>query len=196
MKQSIALLATLACAQATKLSSRVKFISIPSFDDITDVFDDGIDIIGDGLTDFGDIIVDGYDITVGGLEDLGEMTIDGFNAGVDFVVEDVGDFIVEDIGDFVVEDIGDFVVEDIGDFVVDDVGSFVVDDVGGFVVDDIGGGFTDAWDWASNDGNWAAFGKTMLAGGKLFFEGDFDGAGDVWGNDELYTEKFWNDLED
>ena len=36
----------------------------------------------------------------------------------------------------------------------------------------------------------------MMMGGKLFFEGDFDGAGDVWGNDEMYTGEFWDDLEE
>ena len=39
-------------------------------------------------------------------------------------------------------------------------------------------------------------GKTLLEGTKLVFEGDFDGAGEMWGNDEHYTEEFWKELED
>merc|ERR1711978_478857 len=71
-----------------------------------------------------------------------------------------------------------------------------LNEIGDFVVDDIGGAFTDAYDWASNEGNWAALGKTLLEGTKLVFEGDFDGAAEMWGNDEHYTEEFWKELED
>ena len=201
MKQSTTLLATLATAQAIKLSSKAKFIpgldipDIPIISDIPDVLGDGIDIMGQGLNEVGDIVVDGYDITMGGLEDIGKISYDGLT--------DLGDITYDGLAPIGqgLYDLPELTVEgfDAGiDFVGTQGSEFVnvmEDDVGGFIVDDIGGGFTDAYDWASNDGNWEAFGKTFLAGGKLFFEGDFDGAGQVWGNDEHYTEKFWDDLD-
>ena len=73
--------------------------------------------------------------------------------------------------------------------------SFVADDDGSLVVDDSGKGSRDAQDWDSKDGNWEVFGEAMLAGGKLFLE-RLDGAGDVLGNEDLYKENFWNDLEE
>ena len=177
MKQSTALLATLACAQATKLSSKSKqWYSFDWVNDIPDVLDDGLDYLDQGL----------------------DYTISGLDTALDYTVEGLGDFAeythLDDAWDYTVDGLEttyDWTVEGLDDLGVTD---FVEDDLGGFF-GDIGDGLVDAWDWASNDGNWEAFGKTMLAGGSAFFKGDFDTAGDIWGNDEMYTEKFWNDLD-
>ena len=176
MKQSATLGATLACAQAIQLSSKAEIIPIPSFDipdipivsDIPDVVNDGIDYIDTGLTDFGDIVIDGIDVTIGGIEDMGTLIYDD-------VLEPTGTFTYDELtylgtGFYgVTTELVGFDHDDVADFVVDDVGSFVIDDVGSFVVDDIGGVVTDTYDWASNGGNWEAFGKTLLAGYSLYF---------------------------
>ena len=207
MKQSTALLATLACAQATKLSSKSKFISFDWVNDIPDVLDDGLDYLDQGL----DYTISGLDTaldyTVGGLEDFAEMThlddafdytVGGLDTALDYTVEGLGDFAeythLDDAWDYTVDGLEtgyEWTADGLDDLGVTD---FVEDDLGGFF-GDIGDGLVDAWDWASNDGNWEAFGKTMLAGGSAFFKGDFDTAGDIWGNDDMYTEKFWNDLD-
>ena len=200
MKQQTTLLATIATASAIKLSSKMDFFGIdipdiPGVPDIPDILGDGVEIMGDGLDDFGDMMEDGYNITKEGLEDIGNTTYDGLNNigestlnGLDTIGEEL-----YDVGESTYDglQIGTDFVETQGS----EIGNFVEDDVGGFVVDDIGGSFTDAYDWTSSEGNWEAFGKTLLAGGALVFEGDFDGAYDVLSNEELYTEEFWDDLE-
>ena len=182
MKQSTTLGATLACAQAIQLSSKAEFIPMPSgipdipiVSDIPDVVNDGIDYIDTGLTDFGDIVIDGIDVTIGGIEDIGIGIEDMGTLIYDDVLEPTGTFTYDELtylgtGFYdVTTDFVGFDHDDVADFVVDDAGSFVIDDVGGFVVDDIGGVVTDTYDWASSEGNWEAFGKTILGGYSLYF---------------------------
>ena len=203
MKQSTTLGATLACAQAIKLSSRAEIIpglpsfptipDIPIISDIPDVVNVGIDYIDTGITDFGDLVIDGIDVTIGALE----PTVTSINADLIDFGELVYDDAIEPIGDM-----GEIIFEPIGpefdhvtDFVVDDIGSVVIDDVGGFIVDDYMGAMDDVYDWTTSKGNWEALGKTVLIGYKHYFDGDFEGAAEVWLNEEHYTEEFWDQLE-
>ena len=203
MKQSITLGVTLACAQAIQLSSKAEVIpGIPSFDfpdipiisDIPDVLNEGIDFIDTGLTDFGDIVIDGIDVTIGSLEPTVTLINEEFTDLGEIVFED-GLEPIGEMGEIIFEVHIEPGFDKFADFVVDDVGDFVIDDVGGFVVDDIGGVVTDTYDWASSDGNWEAFGKTVLGGYKLYFKGDFDGAAHMWLNEEHYTEEYWDQLD-
>ena len=216
MKQSTTLGATLACAQAIKLSSKAKFFSIPDIpgipgipnipdipvvSDIPDAFNSGIDYIGTGFADFGDIVMPGIDIITDFGTDVGTIIyddvlvpvtdplIDPVNTGLDFVAD--GSAVIYDN---MTEAVG-LDHDDVADFVVNDVGSVVVDDVGGFVVD-LGEAYVEIYDWMGGEGNWEAFGKVLLISTDALLSEDYDKAIETMGTPDLYTEEYWNELEE
>ena len=62
------------------------------------------------------------------------------------------------------------------------------------VVDLIASGdlFTEGYNWAADGSNWEAFGKVMLGTGMSLIHGDFDKAGNLITNWDLYEGKNWD----
>jgi len=165
------------CALAIKLTSKAEFIpgldlpDIPIISDIPNVIDDGLDIVGSGLEDFGDIMLDGIDITLEGLDEIGTFYYDGLSDIGELTLEgldEMGEGLI-DIGEITYEgfDIGTEYLAGAAYYAGSDIGSFFEDDLGDFIVDDIGGGLEDTWNWVSDGENWEAAGKTLGAGSVL-----------------------------
>ena len=62
------------------------------------------------------------------------------------------------------------------------------------VVDLIASGdlFTEGYNWMADGSNWEAFGKVMLGTGMSLIHGDFDKAGNLITNWDLYEGKNWD----
>ena len=56
-------------------------------------------------------------------------------------------------------------------------------------------GLEDGFDWVTNGDNWEALGKTLGTGALLALSGDFDAAGDLLGNEDLYTGEGYDEIE-
>ena len=53
----------------------------------------------------------------------------------------------------------------------------------------------DLVDWVADGDNWGALGKTLGTGALLALSGDFEAAGDLLGNEDLYTGEGYDEIE-
>ena len=53
----------------------------------------------------------------------------------------------------------------------------------------------DGFDWIADGDNWGALGKTLGTGALLALTGDFEAAGDLLGNEDLYTGEGYDQIE-
>ena len=107
---------------------------------------------------------------------------------------------LDDVGDAFTDFGNGFVdtFEDIGNGIGnawDDTMDWFGGDFTDFWVDDVGGAFDDAWGWASDGGNWEAFGTTLAGGTVALLTGNPDDALAMWGNADHYTADYWDGVE-
>ena len=217
--------AVLAIARAIELQTETELIpsfSLPSFDigipSLGGIMD--IPVLGDGLGYIGD----GVNIVQDGINTGLDYTLDGLGYVADETVDLIGDIPVVggtlvDIGEFGL-DVAEFGYDVVsipfdtlegltgipltpssmleytwnGDFVDDFVGTVDWVTSGDFIGDTIMAP-VDFVNYVSDGGNWEAMGKTLLIGGGALLSGDPEGAAEVWGNKDLYTEDFWDELD-
>ena len=140
----------------------------------------GLETAFQGFEDFGNDALNG-------LGDFGALTSDLFSgAGTDIAnwTVDAGN----DIAGWTIgagNDIADWTVGaggDIADWTVGAGNAFI-------------GGLDDAWNWVSDGDNWEALGKTLGTSALLAVTGNFEEAGSLLTNEDLYTGEGYDEIE-
>ena len=142
------------------------------------------------MANLGDLVLDGMEGDIGlldGFDQAIEQAADwAVGTGTDFANWGVG--ATNDIADWSVGAGGDIVDWSIG------AGGDIVDWTEGAGNDFIDG-LEDGFDWVTGGDNWEALGKTLGTGAMLAITGDFEAAGNLLGNEDLYTGEGYDEIE-
>lgn len=111
------------------------------------------------------------------------------STGLQNTISDIGNIIVN-----AANEVDEFFTEDFVDFFEVTIPNVTMSGIDWFSTTGFYDGAADVVDWVSDEGNWAALGKTLLSATITGFSGDWEGGWDMFTDSSMYYGNTYDEI--